>query len=93
MFKYVLTIDGDMYIALFLNAQEAMDFIHSNIDEGSTVTVVNYKYVTPIEVLEDTSMEYAYRVEMASIFLVPNHKQYKKWYELESVLKNLGYLF
>ena len=92
MYKYDMTIDGTEYKALFADHFEASDFLDEIETEGSEIVVYSYTEVTPQDILADNDFEWSYRVEMASTILLPNHTDFKKWFEQEAELKRLGFI-
>lgn len=92
MYKYEMIIDGSNYNALFLDHFEAADFLDENDRDGAEVIVKGYHEVTADEILADDDFEWSYRVEMASVLLLPNHRDFPKWSLQEAELKRLGFI-
>lgn len=92
MKKVHFLIDGCDYMALMFSDEEIVRFKWDCEADGSEVEIVSEVVVTSDEILEDTDFEWSYKVEMASMLLLPNYKDFKKWYEQEAELKRLGYI-
>lgn len=92
MIKVHFLIDGCDYKALMMSAEEIVCFIEDCKADGSEVKIVSGELVSAITILADNDFEWSYRVEMASMLLLPNYKDFKKWYEQEAELKRLGYI-
>ena len=92
MKKVHFLIDGCDYYALMVSDEEIVRFKWDCEADGSEVEIVSEEVVTSAEIMEDTDFEYSYKIEMIAIMLLPNHRDFKKWFEQEAELKRLGYI-
>ena len=89
MYKYIMTIDNEVYTAIFTNHFEADAFITSNEADGSNVTNVSFKEITSAnQILSDNDFEESYKIEMVGEFLFPN-KRFEKIADIEKLIENL----
>lgn len=92
MYKYSMIIDGIEYKALFEDHFEATDFLDEVDADGSDLQVLGFEEVDADRILADKDFEWSYRVEMASVLLLPNHRDFPKWEAQEAELKRLGFI-
>lgn len=90
MFETFFRIDGDPYIALFLNECEAGVFMNDVERDGSTIELVDIQYASPKRVLENPCFEWSYKMEMLAALFFGIERHFEKWTECESALKEIG---
>ena len=89
MFKYTMTIDNEIYTAIFVDHFEADAFITSNEADGSIITNVSFSEITSADqILSDNDFEESYKIEMVGEFLFPN-KRFEKIADIEKLIENL----
>lgn len=86
---YEMTIDGTEYNALFHNDEEFVRFKWDCEADECEVELKADREVNVDDIL-GLPLEWAYKIEMIADMVLPNAREYHKWYEQEQALKELG---
>ena len=65
---YTFLINDEIYLALFYDTNEVLRFYYDNIDDGSSIDVLDVKGITREEAHNIKGLEYYYVEELFNLF-------------------------